>query len=205
MWTRINRCFSMTTKTPSFWKGSSVDRAKVYIPWLAKTCKTCNSFTDLKITTVKPLKYGHQRDRTRCPLYRGVRIIEEGNVWFLAFLGPNELCVIERCPYYRGVRKERLDCKNFKKGWVTFHVFCFRYVFLVHGRQKKHCKVSEIPCTSYLVHWIRAYYLRMKQKDNRPQSRVFVLQTRGSFLTTTCTIYIEWKKHWTITMPQHNT
>ena len=28
----------------------------------------------------------------------------------LAFLGPNELSVIERCPYYRGVRKERLDC-----------------------------------------------------------------------------------------------
>ena len=29
-------------------------------------------------------------------------------VWFLAFLGPNELSVIERCAYYRGVRKERL-------------------------------------------------------------------------------------------------
>ena len=28
----------------------------------------------------------------------------------MAFLGPNELSVIERCPYYRGVRKERLDC-----------------------------------------------------------------------------------------------
>ena len=27
-----------------------------------------------------------------------------------AFLGPNELSIIERCPYYRGVRKERLDC-----------------------------------------------------------------------------------------------
>ena len=32
------------------------------------------------------------------------------NVGFLAFLGPNELSVIERCPYYRGVRNERLDC-----------------------------------------------------------------------------------------------
>ena len=31
-------------------------------------------------STVKPLKYGHQRDRTKCPLYRGVRIIEVGNV-----------------------------------------------------------------------------------------------------------------------------
>ena len=30
----------------------------------------------LKITTVKPPKYGHQRDR----IYRGVRIIEVGNV-----------------------------------------------------------------------------------------------------------------------------
>ena len=46
------------------------------------------------------------------PLYRGVRIIEVGNVWFLAFLGPNELSVIERCPCYRGVRKERLDCTD---------------------------------------------------------------------------------------------
>ena len=46
----------------------------------------------------------------KCSLYRGVRIIEVGNVGFLAFLGPNELSVIERCPYYRGVRKERLDC-----------------------------------------------------------------------------------------------
>ena len=45
-----------------------------------------------------------------CPLYRGVRIIEVGNVWFLAFLGPNKLSAIERCLYYRGVCKERLDC-----------------------------------------------------------------------------------------------
>ena len=127
----------MTTKTPSFWKGSSVDRAKVYIPWLAKTCKTCNSFTDLKITTVKPLKYGHQRDRTKCPLYRGVRLIEEGNVWFLAFLGPNELCVIERCPYYRGVRKESLDCKNFKKGLGNFPRVLFSLCVFSSWKTKK--------------------------------------------------------------------
>ena len=56
------------------------------------------------------VQYGHQRDRTKCPLYRGVRIIEVGNVSFLAFLGLNELSVIDRCPYYRGVRKESLDC-----------------------------------------------------------------------------------------------
>ena len=65
--------------------------------------------------TVKPLSYGHQRDRTKCPLYRGVRIIEVGNVGFLEFLGPNELSVIERCPYYRGFRKERLDCILFRQ------------------------------------------------------------------------------------------
>ena len=35
--------------------------------------------------TVKPLWYRHQRDRTKCPLYRGVHIIEVGNVWFLVF------------------------------------------------------------------------------------------------------------------------
>ena len=46
----------------------------------------------------------------QCPIYRGVRIQEVGNVWFLAFPGPNELSVIERCSYYRGVCKERLDC-----------------------------------------------------------------------------------------------
>ena len=51
-----------------------------------------------KFYTVKPLQYGHQRDRTKCPVYRGVRIIEVRNVWFLAFLGPNELSVMERCP-----------------------------------------------------------------------------------------------------------
>ena len=34
---------------------------------------------------VKPLYYGHQRDRTKCPLYRGVRIIVVGSVWFLVF------------------------------------------------------------------------------------------------------------------------
>ena len=40
---------------------------------------------------------------------RGVRIIEVGNAWFLAFLAPNELSVVERCPCYRGVRNERSD------------------------------------------------------------------------------------------------
>ena len=62
----------------------------------------------------------HQRDRTKCPLYRDVGIIEVGNVWFLAFLGPNELSVIERCPYYRGVRKERLDCSCQLNTFKTF-------------------------------------------------------------------------------------
>ena len=47
--------------------------------------------------------------------YRGVRIIEVGNVGFLAFLGPNELSVIERCPYYKGFRKERFDCILFRQ------------------------------------------------------------------------------------------
>ena len=50
------------------------------------------------------------KGQNKCPLYRVVRITEVGYVWFLAFLGPNELSVIKRCPYYRGVRKERLDC-----------------------------------------------------------------------------------------------
>ena len=63
--------------------------------------------------TVIPLKYaGHHRDRTKCLVYRGVHIIEVGSVWFLAFLGPNELSVIERCPYHRGALKERLDCTS---------------------------------------------------------------------------------------------
>ena len=35
---------------------------------------------------------------------------------FFAFLGPNDLSVIERCLYYGGIRKERLHCTfaNFK-------------------------------------------------------------------------------------------
>ena len=44
------------------------------------------------------------------PLYRCVRIIEVGKVWFLAILGPNKLSVIERCPYYRvSVREGPLE------------------------------------------------------------------------------------------------
>ena len=31
---------------------------------------------------------------------------------FLAFLGPNELPVIDRCPYYRGARSERFVCND---------------------------------------------------------------------------------------------
>ena len=50
------------------------------------------------------------KGQNKCPLYRVVRITEVGYVWFLAFLGPNELSVIKRCPYYRSVRKESLDC-----------------------------------------------------------------------------------------------
>ena len=67
----------------------------------------------IAITVKSNLKYGHQRDRPKCPLYRGVRIIEVGNALVLAFLGPNELSLIERCPYYRGVHKERLDCTTY--------------------------------------------------------------------------------------------
>ena len=70
----------------------------------------------------------------QCPLYRGVRIIEVGNVWFVAFLGPNELSVIERCPYYRGVRKERLDCIREVQGtkrhqnYLPTHGNCFTHL-----------------------------------------------------------------------------
>ena len=45
------------------------------------------------------------------PSVRFTEVSEE--VWFLAFLGPNELSVIERYPYYRGVRKERLHSISF--------------------------------------------------------------------------------------------
>ena len=45
----------------------------------------------------------------------------------LAFLGPNELSVIERCQYYRdGVCKERLGCMRIRwvllKGPGSLHV-----------------------------------------------------------------------------------
>ena len=47
-------------------------------------------------------------DRRICiPLFTPL-FTEVGKVWFLAFLGPNDLSIIERCPYHRGVCKERL-------------------------------------------------------------------------------------------------
>ena len=79
-------------------------------PYLRQQRCTSKFHMSVLVTKVKPLLYGHQRDRTKCPLYRGVRIIEVGNAGFLAFLGPTELFVIESCPYYRGDRKGRLDC-----------------------------------------------------------------------------------------------
>ena len=47
--------------------------------------------------TVKPLYYGHQGDRNKCPDYRGVSFREVGFIWISQ--GPSELSVIERCPY----------------------------------------------------------------------------------------------------------
>ena len=41
----------------------------------------------------------------------------------LAFLGANELSVIERCPNYRGIRKERLDGTNSAISFVHFILF----------------------------------------------------------------------------------
>ena len=41
----------------------------------------------IAITVKSDLKYGHQMDRTKCPLYRGVRIIEVGNVFFFYISG----------------------------------------------------------------------------------------------------------------------
>ena len=60
--------------------------------------------------TVKPLYYGHQGDRNKCPYYRGVRFREVGFIWISVSQGPSELSVKERCPYHRGVRNERFHC-----------------------------------------------------------------------------------------------
>ena len=49
----------------------------------------------------------------------------------MAFLGPNELSVIERCPYYRGVRKERLNCIKPPRG--LFISSPFEVVVVVGG------------------------------------------------------------------------
>ena len=73
----------------------------------------------------------------------GVRIIELGNVWFLVFLGPNKLYVIEGCPYW-GVRKERLDCTSlFCK--VTDQLSLERNVFPVYQKPQREYKK---PCPS---------------------------------------------------------
>ena len=39
-----------------------------------------NQLRYLVNSDLSSVQYGHQRDRTKCPLYRGVRIIEVGNV-----------------------------------------------------------------------------------------------------------------------------
>ena len=62
------------------------------------------------VCTAKPLYYGHQGDRNKCPYYRGVRFREVGFIWISVSQGPSELSVIERCPYYRRVCKERFHC-----------------------------------------------------------------------------------------------
>ena len=47
--------------------------------------------------TVKPLCYGHQGNRNKCPYYRGIRFREVGFIWISVSQGPGELSVIERC------------------------------------------------------------------------------------------------------------
>ena len=81
---------------------ATVHKSKVYGEFPQKRCALKEYSQTSLIQTPK--------GQNKCPLYRGVRIIEVGNVGFQAFLGPNELSVVERCPYYRGVGKERLDC-----------------------------------------------------------------------------------------------
>ena len=49
------------------------------------------------ITTVKPLYYGHQGDRNKCPYYRGVRF-KVVFMWISVSQGPSELSVLEPCP-----------------------------------------------------------------------------------------------------------
>ena len=49
--------------------------------------------------TVKPLYYGHQGDRDKCPHYRGVPFREVGFIWISVSQGSSELSVVERCPY----------------------------------------------------------------------------------------------------------
>ena len=72
------------------------------------------------------------RNKKSRPKFRGVHIIEVGKVWFLAFLGLNELFVIERCPYYRGVRNvnhyEILTLSFLQFDINSFHSKVFRLI-----------------------------------------------------------------------------
>ena len=43
--------------------------------------------------TVEALYYGHQRDRNKCPHYRGVRFREVGFIWISVIQRPSELSV----------------------------------------------------------------------------------------------------------------
>ena len=76
-------------------------RSESYTLTLHLAKPSCTDFIQeaiIKRNTVKPLYYGHQGDRNKCPHYRGVRFREVGFIWISVSQGPSELSVIERCP-----------------------------------------------------------------------------------------------------------
>ena len=68
------------------------------------------------LVTVKPLYYGPQGDRDKCPHYRGVSFREVGFTWISVSQGPSELSVIKRCPYLRR------GSTVFLSGWFPLHL-----------------------------------------------------------------------------------
>ena len=113
--------------------------------------------------------YGHQREGTKCPLYRGVRIIEVGNGWFLLFLEESQTncSYIERCPYCRGVRKERLDCiKHCKSQCGKMRTRICRFYPHLHVN-KPIIKMSQMRINS--KHFIFIMVIILDRKYNSPR------------------------------------
>ena len=97
--------------------------------------------------TVKPLYYGHQGERDKCPQYRGVRFGEIGFIWISVSQGPSELSVIERCPYQRGVRKERFHCTQiYMLSFIVSIIIITIIMMMIQYKMHRYTQLKKKTC-----------------------------------------------------------